>query len=108
MPRDAPDSMMTRPVGERSSERTSRSSIAAMSEQALVDAAVVDDVLAGHEPAPGAAEEGDEVAALLRIGEATRRATAQAVLDDRLVGRVLPLGMGMEVGPQRVGIEEPG
>src|ERR1700689_260221 len=108
MPRDAPETMMTLPVGESSSDRLSRSSIMHVSEQALINAAVVDDILAGHESALGAAEKGNEVTAFLRVGEPARRTTAQAVLDNRIVGCVLPLGMRMKIGSEGLGIEQPG
>src|SRR5580704_10221052 len=98
--------MTTRAAGASRSERSSRSSTFAISEQALIDATVVDDVLAGHETVLGAAQERDQVTALLRIGEPAGRTAAQAILDDRLVGRVLPFGMGVKIGPERLGIEE--
>src|SRR5713101_18414 len=107
MPREAPDSMTTRSAGVSRSDAVLRGS-AAISKQALVNAAVIDDVLASHESGLSAAEIGDEVAAFLRIGKAASRAGAQPILDDRFVCRVTAGGMGAEIGVECFGIDESG
>src|SRR5688500_8317936 len=105
MPREAPDIMTMRLPGTRS---VSVAPGSATLEQPLIDAAVIDDVLAGHEAGLCRAEEGDQVAAFLRVGEAAGRAAAEAVLDDRLVGRVAARGVAEQVRLQRLGVEETG
>src|SRR5438552_8559196 len=107
MPREAPDSMTTRSAGASRSDAVSRGS-AAISEQALVNAAVIDDVLASHESGLSAAEIGDEVATFLRVGKAASRARVQPIFHNRFVCRIAARRMGMQVGVECFGIEESG
>ncbi len=95
MPREAPEIRMTRPWDA--------SSLARSSEQSLVDAAVVDDVLAGHEAGLGAADIGYKVAALARIGKAAGRASFSAGSSTiASVGGVAALGMAVQVSVECV------
>src|SRR5688572_27067300 len=104
MPREAPEIMTTRPSGFSISSLGGCSAM--ISEQSLIDTAVIDDVLPRHIAVLRAAQKGDEIAAFLGIGETAGGRAFEAISDDRLVGRVAALGMGMKVGLQRIGIEE--
>src|SRR5260370_22475052 len=107
MPRGAPEIMTTRPAGlSRSDAGSPRASL--MSEQPLIDAAVVHQVLAGHEAGLRAAEIGDEVATFLRVGEAAGRAVAQPVLYARLVGRIAARPVAPQGGVQRGRFDQAG
>src|SRR5437773_4481974 len=78
MPREAPDSMTTRSAGASRSDAVSRRS-ATISEQALVSAAVIDDVLASHESGLSAAEMGRQSDRDTLAGERKRAGSTEPV-----------------------------
>src|SRR5580693_4554813 len=99
IPREAPESITTRPAGTSISDAAST-----ISENSLIDTAVIHDVLARHIAVLRAAQESDQIAAFVRLGKAARRRALQAIRYDGLIGGVAAGGMAMEVRLQRIGV----